>query len=148
MVEADAVGDLEVIRGIERNALVPLAQRDRPQHLQELFRGRQALHARLVEDQVDERRGAAVHDRHFRCVQLDDDVVDAERGERGEQVLDGLDRDRFTREARGEPDAAEVRDGRGNLEPTQVGALEQFMTSLTAGETSRAQQTVCHRLQG
>ena len=51
-------------------------------------------------------------------------VVDAERGERGEQVLDRLDRDRLAREARGELDAAEVRDGRGNLEAAEVRALE------------------------
>ena len=35
MVEADAVSDLEVIRGIERDSLVSVGQRDRPHHLQE-----------------------------------------------------------------------------------------------------------------
>jgi hypothetical protein len=36
MIEADAVGDLEVDPdGIERDPLVAVRQRDRPQHLQE-----------------------------------------------------------------------------------------------------------------
>ena len=66
MVEADAVGDLEVIRRIERDPLVALRQGNRAQDLQIAARGRQFLDARLVQDQIDERRGAAVHDRHFR----------------------------------------------------------------------------------
>ena len=115
VIEADAVGDLEVVRRVERDALVALAQGDRTQHFQELLRGRQPLDARLVQDQVDERRRAAVHDRHLGAVQLDDDVVDAEGRERSQQVLDGLDRDGLAGEAGGELDAAQVRDGRRAL---------------------------------
>ena len=64
MIEADAVGDLEVIRRIERDALVAARQRDRPQDLEVLARRAQRLHAGFL-NQVDERRRAAVHDRHF-----------------------------------------------------------------------------------
>ena len=72
------------------------------------FRGRlQPLHARFV-NQVDERRRAAVHDRHFRRVQLDDHVVDADADERREQVLDRLDRHFVPRQAGGELDAGQV----------------------------------------
>ena len=96
MVERDAVGDLEVIRRIDRDALVAARQRDRPQHLQVPARRVQPLDAGFL-NQVDERRRAAVHDRHFRRVQLDDDVVDAEADERREQVLDRVDVDRVAR---------------------------------------------------
>ena len=44
--------------------------------------------------------------------------------ERGEQVLDGLDRHRFARQAGLILDAAQMRDRRRNLEAAQVGALE------------------------
>ena len=49
MVVADAVGDLEVIRRIERDALVAARDRDRPDDLQVLARRLQPLHARLPE---------------------------------------------------------------------------------------------------
>ena len=78
MIEADAVGDLEVIGRVQRDPLVALRQRDRAQHLQIATRRRQLLDTRLVQDQVHEWRGAAVHDRHFGMIELDDDVVDAE----------------------------------------------------------------------
>ena len=40
-------------------------------------------------DRLDERRRAAVHDRHFRSVDLDDGIVDAEARQRGEHMLGG-----------------------------------------------------------
>ena len=40
-------------------------------------------------DGLDEWRGAAVHDRNFRTVDLDEHVVDAERIQRGEHVFGG-----------------------------------------------------------
>src|SRR5262249_42353344 len=124
VVEADAVGDLEVVRRIQRDPLVALAQRDRPQHLQILFRRRQFSDARLVEDEVHERRGAAVHDRHLGTVELDNDVVDAERRESSQQVLHGLDRHGFTRQAGRELNAAQMRDGCGGFQAAQIGALK------------------------
>ena len=42
-------------------------------------------------DRVDERGGAAVHDRHFGAVDLDEDVVDAEAAQGRHQVLDRRD---------------------------------------------------------
>ena len=49
MIEADAVGDLEVLGRIERDALVSLRQRNRPQDLQVAARRAQPLDARFVE---------------------------------------------------------------------------------------------------
>ena len=40
-------------------------------------------------DRGHERRGAAVHDRHFGSVDFDDGVVDAEAGERRQHMLGG-----------------------------------------------------------
>ena len=119
VIEADAVGHLEVIGRIERDALVAARQRDRAHDFQEPLRRREPLEARFV-NQVNERRGAAVHDGHFGMVQLDDDVVHAQADERGQQVLDGLDRAVLQRKAGGVLDAAQVRDRGGNLEAAQV----------------------------
>ena len=49
MVVADAVGDLEVIRRIERDALVAARERDRPDDLQVLARAPAAASRRLPE---------------------------------------------------------------------------------------------------
>src|SRR5205814_5905876 len=65
MVVADAVGDLEMIGGVNRDALVAARQRDRTHDLQKLAVLLLPLHAGFLK-QVDERRGAAIHDRHFR----------------------------------------------------------------------------------
>ena len=51
-------------------------------------RHRQRHKAGLI-DRLDERRRAAVHDRHFRPVDLDDGVIDAEARQRGEHMLGG-----------------------------------------------------------
>ena len=75
MVEADGVADLEVIRRVNRNALVAGRDLHRLQDLQVLARRGELLDARFLQ-QVQERRAAAVHDRHFAVIELDDDVVD------------------------------------------------------------------------
>ena len=91
MVEADRVADLEVIRRVNRDALVAGGNLHRLQDLQILAAGGELLDARFLQ-QIQERRAAAVHDRHFAMIELDDDVVDAGGDERGEQVLDGFHR--------------------------------------------------------
>ena len=123
MVVADAVGDLEVIRGVERDALVAARDRDRAHDLQILPRRLQPLHARFVND-VEERRRAAVHDRHFRRVQLDDDVVDPHADERREQMLDRLDRHFVARQAGRELNPRQVVHRRGHFVIAQIGATE------------------------
>ena len=65
VIEADAVGDLQLLCRVESDALVALRKRDRPQHLQVATRRLKRLHPGLVQDQVNERGRAAVHDRHF-----------------------------------------------------------------------------------
>ena len=50
MIEADAVRDLEVIGGVQRDPLVALRQRNRPDHFQVLPRRGEPLHARLVHE--------------------------------------------------------------------------------------------------
>ena len=97
MIEADRVADLEAIGRIEGDALVALLELHRPEDLDRLARRGELLHAGVL-NQVDPRRRAAVHDRHFGLVQLDADVVDVEAAERRQQVLDGLDGRRAGRE--------------------------------------------------
>ncbi len=43
-------------------------------------------------DEEDEGCGAAIHDRHFRPIDIDDDIVDLGAGERRHEMLDGADR--------------------------------------------------------
>ena len=57
-------------------------------------------------------------------VQLDDGVVDAERRQCREQVLDGFDGHRLARETGLILDAAKVRNGRRNLQAAKVAALK------------------------
>ena len=123
VIEADAVGDLEVVGRIERNALVAARQRDGPDHFQVSPGRREPLRARLVYE-VDERRAAAVHDRHLGVIQLDNHVVDAQTHERRHEVLHRVDRCARARQARGVLDAGEVRHRGGNLEIAEVGAPE------------------------
>ena len=91
MVEADGVADLEVIRRVDRDALVAVAICTGRRIFRYLRGADRLLDARFL-DQIQERRRAAVHDRHFAVIELDDDVVDADADERGEQVLDRFDR--------------------------------------------------------
>ena len=65
-----------------------LADADRLEHLDVAALRRERDDAGLI-DRGDERRGAAVHDRHFRSVDLDDRVVDAAAVQRGEHMFGG-----------------------------------------------------------
>ena len=47
------------------------------------------LHEANRADQIDERRRAAIHDRHFLGIEFDDQVVHAKAPERRQQVLHG-----------------------------------------------------------
>jgi hypothetical protein len=75
-------------------------------------------------NQVDERRRAAVHDRHFRRVQLDDDVVDANADQGREQVLYRLDRDFVDRQTGCELDPRQVVHRGRYFVITQIGTPE------------------------
>ena len=46
-------------------------------------------------DQMQKRRRAAIHDRHFWAIELDNRIVDAAAGERRHQMLDRADADAF-----------------------------------------------------
>ena len=75
-------------------------------------------------NEIDERRRAAVHDRYFRRVELDEHVVDAGAEERREQMLDGFHRHFIARQPGRELDAAQMIDGRRNLVSAQIGTAE------------------------
>ena len=114
MVVADAVGDLEVVRWVQRDAFVALRDGDGPDDLQIFAWHGQLLHAGFL-DEVNERRGATVHDRHFGRIQLNQDVVDVHADERGEEVLDGLDGDFVVRQPGCELDARQMVHGRRHV---------------------------------
>jgi hypothetical protein len=112
-----------MVRRVQRDALVTLRERDRAKDLQVLARRREPLHARFL-DQVDEWRGAAIHDRDFRGVQLDDGVVDAEADQCGQQVLHGVHRAGVAGEAGGIVHPGQVLHGGRNLHVGEIRAAE------------------------
>ena len=79
-------------RGCGRNSPIAAVLGDphRLEHLDAAPWRRQTRDAGLI-DRSDEWRGAAVHDRHFRTVDLDDGVVDAEAVQRRQHVFGGRD---------------------------------------------------------
>ena len=107
VIEADAVGDLEVVRRVERDPLVALAQEMGRSTLRNFF-GAVSFFTPASFGSDDERSRAAVHDRDLGAVQFDDDIVDAEGREGSQQVFDGLDRDGLAGEAGGQLDAPQV----------------------------------------
>jgi hypothetical protein len=64
------------------------------------------------------------HDRHFRRIELDEDVVDADRGQRRQQMLDGLDRHFVARKARGQLDTRQIVHGGGHFVIAEVRTAE------------------------
>ena len=123
MIVADAVGHLEMIGRIQRNPLVAARDRNRPDDFQILPGRLQPFHARFV-NEIDERRRAAVHDRHLGRVQLDDDVVDPGAHERGEQMLDRLDRHLVARQPGRQLDPGQVLHSGRYFVIAQIGAAK------------------------
>ena len=122
MVEIDRVGDLQLVGRIERNLLVAVAEAEGPRH-PEVTAGRaQLLDAGILTNEVDERRRAAVHDRHFGLVQLDVGVVNSLTHQGGQKVLDRLDLGRPARQHGRVADASDMRDVGGNLQAPQIRA--------------------------
>ena len=67
-------------------------------------------------DRLDEGSRAAVHDRHFFAVDLDDAVIDSETAEGGEKMFDRADRDAVViADHRAEREVLDVLDGGGDL---------------------------------
>src|SRR4029450_468782 len=123
VIVADAVGDLEMIRWIERDALVSTRDRKRPDDFEVLSGSREWPHAGFV-NQVNERGRAAVHNRNFGGIQLDNYIVDFHADERRQQVFDRLDRDLLARQARRELDACQMMNSGRNLVIAKIGTPE------------------------
>src|SRR5690349_6250971 len=75
-------------------------------------------------NKVDKRRRAAVHDRDFRMIELDDDVVDPQADKSREQVLNCLNRAILERQPSRVLNAAEMCDDGGNFKTAEVCAPE------------------------
>ena len=86
-------GDVDAEAAIVRRQFavgIALLHADRLENLGEAARRGQRHDPGLI-DRLDERRRAAVHDRRFGTVDLDDGVVDAEAAQRRHDVFDGGD---------------------------------------------------------
>ena len=101
VVEADRVADPEVVGEGESRANLPPRTTSTGFSTFRYWRGDvPGLEPGLV-DQDHEGGGAAVEDRDLGPVHLDERVVDSQRVERGQQVLDGVDGDPVAGERRG-----------------------------------------------
>ena len=83
---------------------------------------RQPLDAGFLHE-IQERRRAAVHDRHFVAIELDDDVVDADADQGRQQVFDSLDGRAVPSQDRGVVKRGNLRDCGRNLD-SQIRAPE------------------------
>src|SRR5690242_317383 len=90
-VEVDLDIEVEAVMGCKLAEGAILLDTDRLQYFQETARRFELGKADFV-DRLDEARCAAVHDRHFAAIDLDQGVIDAETAQSGEQVLDRGDR--------------------------------------------------------
>jgi hypothetical protein len=89
VIEVDLELDPEALRMRPQLAVaIALGNPDRFQDADIAPWHRQRNQADLI-DRSDERRGAAIHDRHFRPIDLNDGVVDTEARQRGEHVFGG-----------------------------------------------------------
>ena len=86
VLELDLEVDLEALVGLEARPLVAVPDFDRLADAHETLRRGLLLDAGGLH-QEHERSGAAIHDRHFRRGELDERVVDAQAGERRQQVF-------------------------------------------------------------
>ena len=98
MVELDREAEAEPVKRFEPGQLVAVA------HFHRLADTDEALGCVLFDDpgrlqQEHEWPGRTVHDRHFRCGQIDHGIVDTEAGQRRHQVLDGLHLDAVAAQA-------------------------------------------------
>ncbi len=90
-VEIDLHVEMEAVMGGQLAKGAAVLHADLFQDFEEAARAIELGQADLV-DGLDEAGGAAVHDRHFRAVNLDQRVVDAKTAQSREQVLDGRNR--------------------------------------------------------
>ncbi len=95
LVADHGVDEIDLDLGAEARRMGPqfaerIAHRDlhRLQYLDEAARRRLRNDSGLI-DRGDEGRGAAVHDRHFRTVDLDGGIVDAHAAQRSQHMLCG-----------------------------------------------------------
>src|SRR6185312_3765499 len=87
VVEIDGETDLETVERLEARPLVAITHDDRLLDAHEAFGRGLFLDSRRLQ-QEHERAGAAIHDRHFRRGKIHVGIVDAQTGDRRQQMLD------------------------------------------------------------
>ena len=90
--EFDLERDLELVAGHQPGDGIAVAHLDRGEDAQGAHRGRQFAHA-ARQDRVHKGGGAAVQDRDFRPVDVDQRVLNTAAGQRRGHVFDGRDAD-------------------------------------------------------
>ena len=124
MIEDDREGQLVAIIRVEARPLVAVANLDGLGDANKLLGGTLLLYACGL-NQKDERRRRAIEDGHFRRIQVDPGVVDAEAGECRHQVLDGANLDPRLFQARTHARIADHEGGGGNIDRfRQIGTPE------------------------
>jgi hypothetical protein len=122
MVEADRVGDAELVGRAQARPLGAPHHFHRPQHLQVTTRDLVWPQPGFVDEDHEGRR-AAVHHGDLGTVHLHQHIVHAQGIEGGEEVLDGVDGDPVAAERGGVIEAPQMVDMGGDLD-SHVGAAE------------------------
>src|SRR5678815_2846636 len=107
VVEVDRETDLEAVERLEPRPLVAVADDDRLLDAHEALRSGLFLDSGRLQ-QEHERTCAAIHDRHFGRRKIHVCVVDAQAGERREQVLDRGDADAILDQGGRQPGIADI----------------------------------------
>ena len=123
VLELDRVGHAVLPATDTRRCASPPANHDRADQRHVLAR-RIGLHPAGTQQDVDERLGRSVQDRHLGTVQLDAQVVDEQGVERRHEMLDRADGDTVPLQARGVEAGARIPEEGRNLRPFRVRAHE------------------------
>ena len=86
MVEVDSEIERKTVVRLNLSPLIAIFHANSLLNAHKFLRAVQLLNAR-IHQQIDKGRGAAVHDRDFWRIHFNNDVVDAQTGQRGVQML-------------------------------------------------------------
>src|SRR5262249_9743452 len=121
MPKVDVASHAKLVRGIDAYAAIAFYHFESLQASQETALAPKAANSAMVE-QLHERLGGAVEDRHFNGVDIDEDVVDAARVDSREQMFRCGEQNALLHQARGIAHACNVMPLRFDREVVEIDA--------------------------
>src|ERR1700720_2501273 len=133
MRKVDRIRNRINVRGINSNEFIALAQLDLPPDTKISARFALLPYSRLL-NHFDKRARTAIQDRQLQIVQLNDSVINANPGERREQMLGGGDEHALLHQAGGVTDAGYVASAGFDRKTVEVGAVKHDSRSGRRGQ--------------